>query len=68
MNYHLFQLICRFKLVHGLITLEKAATGREKMRGKKEDEQRDTDGKQQDGLRCNTSKIVNQLEFCRITD
>lgn len=27
MNYHLFQLICRFKLVQRLITLQKAATG-----------------------------------------
>lgn len=31
MNYHLFQLICRFKLVLRLITLERAAKRREEM-------------------------------------
>ena len=31
MNYHLFRLICGFKLVLRLVTLQKAAVKREKM-------------------------------------
>lgn len=41
MNYHLFQLICRVKLVLRLITLQKAAKRTEEMRGKREEEEKD---------------------------
>ncbi len=44
MNYHLFQLICRFKLVLSLITLQRVAERKEE-KGKRRKRERQIDGR-----------------------